>query len=194
MDVQLHDASDQERLAALVRSERNATQRDRYRAVHLALQGMTAPEIVRRLDRSRRFVQQWVYRYRDGGLDNLGERPRPGQPPKLRRADETSFLARLDAGPQPSDGVCTLRGRDVQRILTREFCATYSLAGAYSLLHRLGYSCLKPRPRHRKNDPAAMAAWKQNAPLLFRKSDLNTPNKKSKSGFRMKAASANKAR
>ena len=98
MDVQLHDASDQERLASLVRSERNATQRDRYRAVHLALQGMTAPEIVRRLDRSRRFVQQWVYRYRDGGLDNLGERPRPGQPPKLRRADEISFLARLGGG------------------------------------------------------------------------------------------------
>lgn len=194
MDVQLHDAGDPERLASLVRSERNATQRDRYRAVQLALQGMTTPEIVLRLGRSRRFVQQWVYRYRDGGLDNLGERPRPGQPPKLRRADEASFLARLEAGPQPSDGVCTLRGRDVQRILAREFGATYSLAGAYNLLHRLGYSCLKPRPRHRKNDPEAMAVWKQNAPLLFSKSERSTPNNKSKFGFRMKAASVSKAR
>jgi hypothetical protein len=33
-------------------------------------------------------------------------------------------------------------------------------------LHRLGYACLRPRPKHRKSDPAAQEAFKQALPLL----------------------------
>ena len=51
-------------------------------------------------------------------------------------------------------------------ILEREFGVKYSLDGAYDLLERLGYSCLAPRPRHEKNDPAAVAQFKEQAPLL----------------------------
>jgi transposase len=62
--------------------------------------------------------------------------------------------------------VCTLRGRDVVSILEREFGVTYSLDGAYDLLERLGYSCLTPRPRHERADPAAVADFKERAPFL----------------------------
>ena len=69
------------------------------------------------------------------------------------------------AGPTDADGgQCTLRGRDAQRILEREFGQAYSLGGAYDLLHRVGFSCLRPRPRHRRNDPAAMKQWLDDAP------------------------------
>ncbi|MFC1781069.1 transposase [Planctomycetota bacterium] len=40
-----------------------------------------------------------------------------------------------------------------QRLLEREFGVVYSLWGVYDLLHRLGYSCLCPRPQHEKADP-----------------------------------------
>ena len=63
--------------------------------------------------------------------------------------------------------MCTLRGLDAVRILAAEFGATYSLAGAYALLHRLGYSCLSPRPVHERNDPAATDAFRERAPLLW---------------------------
>ena len=87
-------------------------------------------------------------------------------PTKLPRDQEEAFKPRLDAGPTDADGgVCTLRGKDVVRILEQEFGVRYSLDGAYDLLRRLGYACLTPRPRHRKNDPQAMAAWKQDPPL-----------------------------
>ena len=36
-------------------------------------------------------------------------------------------------------------------------------------MHRVGLSCLKPRPRHRKNDPRAMAEWLDRAPLLSKR-------------------------
>ena len=34
------------------------------------------------------------------------------------------------------------------------------------LLRRLDYSSLKPRPRHRKNDPVEAARFEQRAPFL----------------------------
>lgn len=193
MEVTLHRPGDLEELQRRLARERSAKQRDRYRAVLLALKGFTTAVIQDKLGRSRPFVQQWVYRYRDGGLEAVGERPRPGQPTKLPRQQEAAFKARLDAGPRPADRVCTLRGRDIQRILEQEFGAQYTLQGAYDLLHRLGYSCLKPRPRHRKNDPQVMARWKQQAPLLSRRSAKRTRGGAWKSGSRTKAASDSKA-
>jgi len=74
--------------------------------------------------------------------------------------------ARLDAGPTPEDKVCTLRGRDVQRILREEMDVELSLNAAYVTLHRLGYSCLAPRPRHEKQDLEAQARFKEAAPPL----------------------------
>jgi transposase len=103
--------------------------------------------------RSRRFVQYWVYRYRDHGLAGLTDRPRSGQPTRLPRAAEDRLRARLDAQPHPATSVCALRGADVVRVLQEEFGVTYSLPGAYDLLHRLGYSYLRPRPQQRAGRP-----------------------------------------
>ena len=167
MRVTERRAGDGAELARLARREPRAAQRDRYRAVLMALDGQGAPAIARTLARSRRHVQDWVYAYRDGGIDGLAPKPRPGRPTKLPREREAEFRARLDAGPTASDGgVCTLRGRDVVRILAEEFGVGYTLDGAYDLLHRLGYSCLTPRPAHEKNDPVAAQQFKDGAPLL----------------------------
>jgi transposase len=157
---------DVEELGRRAADERDALRRDRYRAVLLALDGEEAAEIARALGRARRSVQDWAYAYRDGGIDAIQPKPRPGRTPKLPRDREAALKARLDAGPRPGDGVCTLRGRDVVRILADEFRVTYTLGGAYDLLARLGYSCLTPRPLHEKSDPAAVADFQARAPLL----------------------------
>jgi transposase len=90
----------------------------------------------------------------------------PGATPKLSPAQQARLKARLDAGPLPADGVCTLRGKDVVRILEREFGVRHTIGSVYSVLHRIGYSCLAPRPRHEKNDPAAAESFRRDAPLL----------------------------
>jgi transposase len=154
-------------LERLAGEERDALRRDRYRAVLLALDGGEAVEIAAALGRARRSVQDWAYSYRDGGIGAIQPRPRPGRPPKLGRDREAQLRQRLDAGAGPEDGgVCTLRGKDVVRILEQEFGVTYSLGGAYDLLARLGYSCLTPRPLHEKSDPAAIADFQARAPFL----------------------------
>jgi transposase len=63
--------------------------------------------------------------------------------------------ARFDAGPTEAHGVCTLCGRDVQRIIAGEFDIKYTLTHPYEILHKLGYSCLAPRPKHERHDPEA---------------------------------------
>ena len=166
MRIVEREAGDVAELQRRAAGERDALRRDRYRAVVMALDGQEAEEIAESLGRARRSVQDWAYAYRDGGIDAIQPARRKGRAPKLPREREAELMARLDAGPRPEDGVCTLRGRDVVRILEREFLVRYTLAGAYELLGRLGYSCLAPRPRHEKGDPAAQRRFREHAPLL----------------------------
>ena len=194
MQVTERQAGDVEQLQQCIRREKDAQQRDRYRAVWLAIQGHPTKVIINTLSRSRSFVQRWAYVYRDHGVAAICVGKPPGAPTKLTPQDEQQFKARMLAGPTEADGVCTLRGRDAQRILEQEFAVAYSLPGVYDLLHRLGLSCLKPRPRHRKNDPQAMQQWLEDAPLLSSASRTHTPTSKSKSGSKTKHASASRER
>jgi len=166
MHVQPHDSLEYLQRLGRLKSHRSIAMR--LRIVVLAWQGKTALQIATATGMSRRPVQEWVRRYNTKGVDGLWDRPRSGQPTKLPRQKQQTFKQRLLNGPmQGADaGLCTLRGKDAQRILADEFGVNYSLGGAIVLLHRLGLACLKPRPRHRKNDPEAMRQWVQNAPLL----------------------------
>ena len=168
MDVRERERGDGKRLDDLIDSERNAKQRDRYRAALLAIRGEQTEEIMRMLRRSRGFVQDWVYAYRDGGIGALVPEKAKGRPVILAREKESEFLARMDAGPTDADGVCTLTVYDAQRILEQEFGAKYSYEGARCLLHRLGFTPLCPRPCHEHRDPAAMERFKVDAPFLSR--------------------------
>lgn len=168
MTVTPHTPDDRHVLHERMTRESNARQRDRYRAVLLAMDGLEGDEIAERLGRSPRFVDEWVGRYRRGGVDALVPRRQPGRRPKLTPEQERLLKERLDAGPRrDTDGVCTLRGKDVCRIIEAEFGVVHTLGGIYDVLRRLGYSSLVPRPRHRKNDPQAVQRFvEEQAPLL----------------------------
>ena len=103
MMVSERDAGDLRRLQELADQERDALRRDRFRAVRLALQGKETLDIADRLDRSRRSVQDWVYAYRDGGIDAIQPKPQPGRKPKLPREREAE-LGRIkgDANHYPA--------------------------------------------------------------------------------------------
>jgi len=128
---------------------------------------MTREQIAAAVGRSRQFVDEWVGRYRRGGIDNLHARKQPGNKPSLSKEQQEAFRARLLGGPTEADGgVCTLRGKEAQRVLEAEFGVPLKLSAVYEWMHRVGLSCLKPRPRHRKNDPAAMTLWQEQSPFL----------------------------
>ena len=154
-------------LKSKARAEKQAKQRDRYRAVIMALEGFSTEHIMYTLSRSKNFVQRWTYFYRDGGIEAISPRLQTGRPAKLACESADTFKQRIAAGPTALDnGLCTLRGKDAMRILQQEFGINYSLSSVYALMHRLGLACLKPRPCHRHNDPAAMQRWLEEAPFL----------------------------
>jgi transposase len=192
MHVEAHDTL--EELQGAIKLERNGRTRDRIRGVVLARKGRTAKEVAADLSVSPRAVQDWVRAYNAGGLKNLPDAPRSGPPRRCPRAIFEPVRKRILDGPRPGDKVCTLRGRDVQRILREEFNIVQKLSTTYELMHELGLSPLRPRPRHRKNNPDAMKVWEERAPLLSRPSVTPTPTRRSRSGSRTKPASASKAR
>jgi transposase len=137
-------------LKRLERVEKDADRAKRLRIVILGTEGWTAPAVAMAVGLTRRICQRWVRRYNEDGLSGLDDRR--GHEPRLPLTPQQHehVRQRLDAGPTAHDEVCSLRGKDVQRILAQEFNLLRSLAGVYHLLHRLGYSYLRPRPRHRK--------------------------------------------
>ena len=133
----------------------------RAQAVVLAKQGRTARDIADALGCSLKAVKNWVAQYNAGGIEALHERPRSGRPPLLDPAQYPRLKQQLDAPPRPEDGVRTLRGLDVRRILEREFGVLMSLQSVYDLLQRLGYSSLIPRPQHEDANPEVQEFFKE---------------------------------
>ena len=175
MRLEWKSPSDREVVLAWIekaKRQRQTLQRDRLRVVLLAGDGDEAggalfgEQIAERTGRSRRFVDEWVGRYRKGGLDLLAARKQPGRKPKLTQEQDQLLRQRLDAGPRPEDKVCTFRGRDIRRIIEIEFGVLYTANGIYDVLERLEYSSLKLCPRHQKNDPQKAAEFVQSAPFL----------------------------
>ena len=194
MRVTLHDPSDLPRLRELVARERNAKQRDRYRVVLLAAEGLggrelTREEIAAAVGRSRQFVDEWVKRYRHGcprgsdggsaagglvGVDALRARKQPGRAPFLTPQQKHELGEALDAGPQEGiDPRSTFFGEDVRALIARRFGKLYSLRGVYKLLDSMDFSWVCPRPRHPSGyaaaPPAEQEAMKKKWPTTWRR-------------------------
>jgi transposase len=167
MNVRLRDPADRLELERGATTRQDPKLRDRYRAVLAGIDGGEAQVIAEKIHRSRRFVQEWVYRYRDGGVAALTDKPRPGKACKLSADEQQRFRQRILNGPTAADGlICTLRGPEAQGILEKEFGKKYALGAVYALMHRLRLSPLRPASQHPKNDPQAIAQWLDRAPFL----------------------------
>ena len=146
MKVDWKDAADERRLAGLVAATSNAKQRDRYRVVLIAGRGLGGePELDRgriaaAVGRSRQFVDQWVGRYRTGGIDALVPKRQPGAARRLTVEQEAQPCAMLESGPPPDEGIAAYNGPIPRERIEQLFGTAYSLAGVYKLLHRLGYN------------------------------------------------------
>lgn len=182
MRVQWHEAGDAARLQALIAAERQAKQRDRFRVVLLAGEGLgerkecTREEMAAAVGRSRQFVDQWVGRYRRGGVAALYVHKQPGAEPKLSEAQQHELLGWLERGPTPEEQLAAYNGPILREKIQEHFGTLYSLPGVYALLHRLGYNDLMPRTTHPDTDPEVLEAFKKKrSPKRWRRSSRPTP-------------------
>jgi transposase len=167
MKVDWKDPSDDERLRRLVQQTINAKQRDRYRVVLMAGAGLGEEselyreQIAAAAGRSRQFVDEWVGRYRSGGIDALVPKRQPGAKAKLTTEQQQELCALLDAGPGAEEGLSAFNGPIIRQKIQERFGKLYTLDGVYKLLHRLGYNDLMPRTTHPDTDPAELEAFKK---------------------------------
>ena len=115
------DVSSRHSIAELQERQNRPTTPRNLRIIILAKQGWTALSIGMAMDLSRRVVQQRVYDYNEQGLSALEEQRGTPPRPLLTPDQEQVLAARIEAGPRPEDQVCSLRGKDFQRILQVEF-------------------------------------------------------------------------
>jgi transposase len=171
MKVESHHTTKE--LQTFYRIEKNARLAQRIHGVYLASKKLTCPEIMNITGAARRTIQQWVHKYNKQGIVGLKDKPRPGKPTKLPRKKELKFQRRIEAGPTKADGVSVLNGPVIRRILEHEFGVLYSRQGLYDLLHRLGYSCLCPRPQHEKANRQLQADFKKTSQRRWVQSNQN---------------------
>jgi len=176
MNVEPHHTAKE--LHTFYRTEKIARFAQRIHGVYLASKGLTCPQIMNITGAARRTIQQWVHKYNKQGIPGLKDKPRPGTPTKLPRKKELKFRKRIEASPTKADGVSILNGPAIGRILEREFGVLYSRQGLYDLLHRLGYSCLCPRPQHEKANPKLQADFKKTSPRRWIQCNQNIQIKK----------------
>lgn len=180
-------------LLRLSRLKEYATLSDRIRAVAHCLGKKSAAEIAEKLERSVAWVYKWLKRYDEEGFEGLKDLPRSGQPKKLTQEQEAEFRKRVLDGPQPQDeGISRFNAEHLMTILLEEYGVSFSSAGVYLLLRRLGLSHIKPRPKHPQNDPKKMQEWKEALPEFVQNTQEQNPKKKLKSGFKMNRDSGSK--
>lgn len=162
----------------------------KLRALILAHQGWTAVDIAQALGKTDRSIQGWIHLYNQHGLEAIREK-RGGNHVYLTQEQEAQLKAYLEAkADDPHDGVRF--ANELLPLIQERFGVTYSLSGLYVLLHRLGYEWLSPRPRHIKNDPQAVEAFKKTPRHWSPKPPRSTQTKSSRSGSRTKHDSDSK--
>lgn len=130
--------------------------------------GKSQQEIAEFLGVNRSAVREWRARLERGGLNGLQEGRRSGSPPRLRREDEERFRCGLERAQQERGGG-RMTGKEIAKLLKKEYGAVYSQNGVYSLLKRLGMVWISARSKHPKSDVEAQEAFKKTFPKKSKK-------------------------
>jgi putative transposase len=135
----------------------------RLQAAEWFAEGVTPPEVARRLRVSGNSAYAWRRRWRDGGLAALASRGPGGAACRLSGAQLERLRAALEAGPAvwgwAEDQRWTLER--VAALIGRLFhVRRYTLRGTSFLLHRMGFSPQVPVHRAAERDEDAIAEWR----------------------------------
>jgi transposase len=135
----------------------------RLHAVLLVGQGMTCPEVAKRLGDGVRAVQHWVNKFEYQGFAGLSEKPRPGRPSQLTEA-RLDVLARV-LRKRPADVGLTGNlwdGKTLSAFLRKEWGIVLRVRQCQRLFHKLGFRYRKPRHGIAHADPAEQKRFKKN--------------------------------
>lgn len=152
------------RLAA--RRSSNVAASRRMLALALVLEGKSRTEAAQAAGMDRQTLRDWVHRYNEAGLAGLLDRHGDFGPKRLLSPEqEAEVAAWVRAGPDlAKHGVVRWRRADLARAIEARFGIVLAERTMSTVLRRLGFRRLVPRPRHPGHDAAAQASFSATSP------------------------------
>jgi transposase len=156
----------------LAREACDADQARRRLAIAAVYEGMSREAAARLAGMDRQTLRDWVHRFNDEGSAGLVNRPPPGNPRRLTSEQEAELARLVEAGPASAglDHLARWRCADLQGLIQERWSVDYHERTIGKLLDRLGFSHITTRPRHYRQDEAAMEAFRKTSPTRSRRS------------------------
>lgn len=148
------------RLRRMHREEKDPKAADRLLAYAMRKEGMSIRQICRALNRPYSTIRDWLRRAMQMGPDGRYDVLNDGAPNKLRPEQQEALRADLISGPRSCGFEAgTWTAPLLAEHIRRRFGVHYATVSVYDILHRMGFSCRRPRPRHPKSAPRQAMAW-----------------------------------
>jgi transposase len=162
------DAAALRRLA--LKSE-DVGQARRLLAIAAVYDGASRADGARLAGMGRQILRDWVERFNAGGPEALVDRVAPGNARRLTPEQEGELAKIVEAGPASEglDHLARWRCADLQALIQERWGVAYHVRTIGKLLHRLGFSHITTRPKHYRQDEAAMEAFKKTSPRRSRR-------------------------
>ena len=154
----------------------NVDQVRRLLAIAAVYDGSSRADAARLAGMSCQILRDWVERLNEGGPDALINHSAPGNPRRLTPEQERELTKIVEAGPT-SEGLAHMarwRCADLQTLINERWGVDYHVRTIGKLLHRLGFSHITTRPKHYRQDEAAMEAFKKTSPRRSRRFALSS--------------------
>ena len=113
----------------------------------------------------RQTLRDWVHRFNQLCPDGLCDVHAGGVESRLFADQKAELAALVDAGPDLSvDGVVRWRRIDLQRVIKKRSGVDYNERYAGTLLNKLLFSHISPRPLHPAQDAQMLETFKKTSP------------------------------
>ena len=113
--------------------------------------GKTQQEIAELLDCNQSSISRFLRKYKvRKTLDNL---PKSGRPTKLTIEIQLKLKEKIITEIEEANNkYCAVSTKQVNTIIKKEIGETYSLRHVERIMHKLGFSLIKPRSQHIRHD------------------------------------------
>lgn len=125
-------------------------------------EGQPMDSIASQLQISRTAVNETLHRFQERGVSAKNDEKRSGRPRKLTQKQLKNLKNTLITGPRKgTNGLWTTK--QILDLVRREYGPIYTTRHLRRLMHQLGFSIQKPRPRHYKTDIGKQAYFKKTS-------------------------------
>lgn len=168
--VKLRDDFSGDELRRLAGKAKDGAQARRLMALAAVRDGKRRGEAAAIGLMDRQTLRDWVHRFNEEGHDGLINRKSLGSPCKLSgsQKQELALIVEEDPGKY-IPGLVRWRRIDLAQVVQQRFGVELHETTIGTILKQLGFSHVSARPRHPKQDPEVIEAYKKTSPVRYSK-------------------------